>query len=95
MKPVILDAPMGKWRPVVYAKDQPQYFPLPAIHNDTGTVITCWRLTWRERLLVLLSGRLFLSVLTFNRPLQPVKLTTSFPAFAAIKAAQEPQEWVA
>ena len=63
---------------VVYAKDQPEYLPLPAHRSEEGCVSTCWRLSWKERLNLLLHGRLFLSVLTFNKPLQPLKLGTSF-----------------
>ena len=55
----------------VYAKDQPEYLPLPAHQTEDGMVITCWALTWRERLRILLTGRIWLSVLTFNKLLQP------------------------
>lgn len=64
-----------------YAKDQPEYIPLPSYRceDESGTVVTRWRLTFRERIRILLSGDLWLSVLTFNRALQPVKLTTECP----------------
>lgn len=55
----------------VYAKDQPEYLPLPAHKTDYGEVTSCWKLTWRERLRVLVSGRIWWSQLTFNQPLQP------------------------
>ena len=54
-----------------YAKDQPEYLPLPVLKTAEGEVFSCWSLTWRERLRVLLTGRIWYSVLTFNRPLQP------------------------
>lgn len=54
-----------------YAKDQPEYLPLPVHKTAGGKVIFCWGLTWRERLGVLLTGRIWHSVLTFNSPLQP------------------------
>jgi len=57
---------------VVYAKDQKEYLPLPAHRSTGGRVICCWSLSWRERLAILLRGRLWLSVLTFNQPLQPL-----------------------
>lgn len=72
--PVIAD-----YKEVVYAKDQPEYIPLPAIRTADGTVITRWRLSWRERLRVLLHGEVYLTVLTFNHPLQPVRLEVSTP----------------
>jgi hypothetical protein len=61
----------------VIAKDQPEYKPLPAhiAHNQQGEIVTCWKLSFRERIRLLFFGRLWLSVWTFNRPLQPVFLT--------------------
>ncbi|MPR36602.1 hypothetical protein [Salmonirosea aquatica] len=62
----------------IIAKDQPEYKPLPAhiAQNPQGEIITCWKLSFRERLSLLFSGRLWLSVWTFHRPLQPLFLTT-------------------
>lgn len=56
---------------ITFAKNQPEYLPLPAIKVDDGTVITRWKLTWKERIKVLFFGNLFLQQLTFNSPLQP------------------------
>ncbi len=67
---------------VVIAKDQPEYLPLPAYRfaNDPeGRIVCCWRLTWRERLSVLLRGTVWHQVLTFNGPLQPQLLATDKP----------------
>jgi len=70
---------------VVFAKDQPEYLPLPA-HvapaDPQGTIICCWQLTWRERLQLLISGRLWHSVLTFHQPLQPQLLQVEKPVMA-------------
>jgi hypothetical protein len=55
----------------VYAKDQPQYLPLPVHKTEDGVVTSCWSLSWRERLKILFTGRIWWSVLTFNHPLQP------------------------
>ncbi len=64
---------------VVFAENQPEYIPLPAWRGEDGTVVTRWRFGWKERLLLLLTGDLWLTVLTFNHPLQPVKLDTVCP----------------
>lgn len=64
---------------VVYAKDQPEYLPLPAFRWDDGRIATCWKLTWRERLMLLFTGCVWQQVLTFNQPLQPQKLTVEKP----------------
>jgi hypothetical protein len=47
--------------------------------EDRGVVVTLWKFTWRERLQLALAGRLYLTVNTFNQPLQPVKLTLQPP----------------
>jgi hypothetical protein len=64
---------------VTYAENQPEYIPLPAYRTEDGMAVTRWRMTWRERLRVFLSGDLWLTILTFNGPLQPVMLDTKCP----------------
>ena len=58
---------------VVFAKDQPQYQPLPALRLDTpeGEVISCWKMSIKERLKVLFTGRVWVSLMSFNKPLTP------------------------
>jgi hypothetical protein len=66
----------------VIAKDQPEYHPLPAhrfADDPQGRIACCWKLTWRERLTVLIGGVLWHQVLTFNQPLQPQLLSTTKP----------------
>ena len=63
----------------VYAKDQPEYLPLPSRADANGTVVTCWKLTWRERLTVLLRGTFYLTLMTFNKPLQPIRCSIDKP----------------
>lgn len=62
----------------VYAKDQKEYLPLPAFKYDTkeGEVVSCWNLSLMERLRVLFTGRLWVSLMTFNKPLTPSFFTT-------------------
>lgn len=57
-----------------YAKDQPPYLPLPAYKTEDGIVISCWQLSLLERLKLLIAGRIYVKMLTFNKPLQPIKL---------------------
>lgn len=67
-------------REIVFAKDQPEYLPLPAIIDEYGHRITTrWKLTWRERLRVLVSGSIWHSCLTFGMSLQPIMLYASDP----------------
>lgn len=66
---------------VIFAENQPQYTPLPAFRNNNqnGEVVTCWELSLKERLQILLRGEIWLNMLTFNKPLTPVSLTTTKP----------------
>jgi len=63
--------------PVVYAADQPEYLPLPVWRRESGEVVSRWRLTWRERLAVLLGRDIYLGVFTYGQPLQPLYPTVS------------------
>lgn len=63
---------------VVWAKDQPEYRPLPAYSNERET-ISCWHLTWRERMTLLVRGRLWLRQMNFGGPLQPQLPQTENP----------------
>ena len=63
----------------VLAEDQPEYLPLPSHRADDGEVISCWSLSWRERLRVLWTGRLWLRQLTFGELLQPQLLEVESP----------------
>lgn len=62
---------------VTYAKDQPQYQPLPVFKDADGTVISCWKLSFKERMKLLRTGELWISMLTFNKPLTPLYPTVN------------------
>lgn len=57
---------------VVYAADQPEYNPLPVWRRQDGQVVSRWRLTWRERIAALFGRDLYVEVLTYGSPLQPI-----------------------
>ncbi len=59
---------------VVFAKDQPQYTPLPAICFDDGKVLTEWVLSEDERARLIAGERIRLWTWTFGQPFQPVRL---------------------
>jgi len=65
----------------VYAKNQKQYIPLLVhkINEPEGRVISCWKGRFRDRLRFLFNGRIFLSCMTFNKPLQPLDMQTENP----------------
>lgn len=63
-----------------FADDQSEYIPLPAHIDSDGVVTTCWRATFRDRLLFLITGRMWLQFLTWGKPLHPSKMTSTRPA---------------
>lgn len=73
---------------VVFAKDQPEYLPLPAFRSEDGQVVSCWRLSARERFRVLFQGRLWITLFTFGRPLQPL-LPSIDPPFIGVSLPEE------
>lgn len=74
MKPVTF-----KEQNTVYAKDQKEYQPLPVHRTEAGIVISCWKLTFKERIRVMFTGVIWYSVFTFNTPLQPQLPTVESP----------------
>ena len=54
---------------MVWAKNQPPFFPLPA-YTDSRETISCWRLSWRERFRVWWVGKLWLRQINCGQPLQ-------------------------
>lgn len=64
-------------REVVIAKDQPEYLPLPAaiVEREEGvSVVTRWRFTEDERSAIAAGADLYLELLTFGQPLQPLHM---------------------
>lgn len=74
MKPVEF-----KHQNIVFAKDQPEYQPLPALRIDSpyGEVVSCWKLSLKERIKVVFTGRVWLSLMSFNKPLTPSYLAVN------------------
>jgi hypothetical protein len=68
---------------VILAKDQPQYLPLPVANfqysDGTESMISCYHLSWRERLRILITGKVWWEQLTFGSPLQPQKMYLAEP----------------
>lgn len=63
----------------VFAEHQPEYQPLPCLRCENGQLLICWQLTLRERLKLLLTGKLWHTISTFNSPLQPQMLEVLKP----------------
>ena len=69
-------------RTVIIAENQPEYIPMPAWRDPqdpAGRIICCWQLTWRERLKLLFTGKIWHHILTFRGALQPQLLELRDP----------------
>lgn len=77
MKPIKFDGAN-----VVFGANQPEYQPLPAERRGnpgTGEIVTCWKLSPDELKKIVETGQIWLSLLTFGQPLQPVLLSVEKP----------------
>ena len=79
MVPMLPVIPCMDLEVTTYAKDQPEYIPLPCYREEDGTITIRWKLSWKERWRIFWNGCLWQQVLTFNQPLQPIKLTHYCP----------------
>ena len=66
---------------VVFAANQPEYEPLPAEYRggQSGEILTCWELSVEEIKRIQETGKIWLGVLTFGQPLQPLILSVEKP----------------
>lgn len=79
MKPI-----QTKWTNVILTADNCEN--LLATTTDRG-IASCWRLTFKERLQVLFTGKMWLHVATKQHP--PVFLATSTPFYSEGEKAHE------
>jgi hypothetical protein len=62
-------------REVVYAKDQPQYLPLPVLVTPDGKVASMWKPDASELALLNQGVPVCITCWTFNGPLQPLSVS--------------------
>jgi hypothetical protein len=64
---------------VVYAEDQPQYIPLRTLVSSApdGRVVSRWTPTDEQRKLIADGADIFLELLTFHQPLNPIRVAVS------------------
>jgi len=56
---------------VTFAKDQPEYLPLPSHLSSDGVVTSCWELSEEDLMEVIRTKRIYFQQHTFCEPLQP------------------------
>lgn len=67
---------------IVFGANQPEYQPLPAERVGKpamGQVNTCWELSPDELKQIRETGKIWVSLLTFGQPLQPVLISVDKP----------------
>ena len=69
---------------VIYAKGQPQYLQLPARRSADGEVVSRWKPNFRARLRVLFGGDFYVTMLTFNQPLTPIRVSVLKPKYVLV-----------
>jgi hypothetical protein len=64
---------------LIMAKDQPEYNPLRCLpSNDSdGYRMSRWTLTSEQRLAIANGADIFLELMTFNRPMNPIRVAIS------------------
>jgi hypothetical protein len=72
------------YRETILAEDQKEYSPLPVcrlLYSGSGVITTVshYKLTWRERIRILIRGSLWIEQMTFGQPLQPQRPTVFEP----------------
>ena len=79
MKPAVPIIP-GENLPVTkIAENQAEFETLPAYVDPEGTVLVRWKLSWGERIEILLNGDIYHWIRAGKNPLQPVMLSTEAP----------------
>ena len=58
------------------AEHQEEYITLPA-NVDNGVVAFAFKLSFKEKIIALFKGRVFIYTLTFGKPLQPIHVNVS------------------
>ena len=64
---------------IEFAKDQPQYQPLTGYKDEEGRTLFCFELDDEEMEQAKESLQIFITVLTFLHPLQPIHISTEKP----------------
>jgi len=74
---------------LMIAENQPQYLTLPAWKGPEGLRVTRWKLSWSERLQILFGGSIWVTISTFGKKLQPLKLETACPIMGSAMEDEE------
>lgn len=85
MKPIVPIIPNHYYPVTKIAESQKEYGTLPAYVDSYGNVASRWKLSFWERLKILITGDVYLIQSTFHQPLQPVLLQVEVPAILELE----------
>lgn len=65
----------------IFAENQKEYFSLPVYKalNNSESVTSCWVMTDEEKKEFAKTGKIWLTLLTYGKPLQPVTMEIKKP----------------
>ncbi len=65
---------------VLIGEHQEEYMSVPAqiVAGQEGKVISCWQLSDDDLMDIIRTKRVYVDQLTFNQPLQPIRLYTKY-----------------
>lgn len=78
MKPVSPVIPGENHNEVIVAEDQEEYQNLPSIPMQNG-ILTRWELNDEEKQIVAKTGSIYVYLMTFGQPIQPILLQVEKP----------------
>lgn len=59
-----------------FAENQKEYKTLPAFYDkQTGIAVSCYKLSLKETIKIILHRKVWVGIMTFNKPLQPQLLS--------------------
>lgn len=62
---------------MILGDEQNEYKPLPAQQISDDVIITCWDVSFEEKIKILFTGKIWLGVMTYGKNLQPILLSTN------------------
>lgn len=91
MEPIDPEIVADGWERKIYAKEQPEYKPLPCLYrrDPQGTVLTRWKPSLDEITALISGDDLYIEIWTFGHPLQPLKVGVWSDKVACVDGSTE------
>lgn len=75
----------------IAAKDHAEYLPLPymSLRDERGSLVFCFEGNEQEREQFAKTGKLYVSLMTFGNPIQPIMVTPNIDDFISLMPEKE------